>query len=196
MTRFNIVKRLCLAAVLIIQTARQALPQTVIEWRDTETLMTKAKLEGVEHYAIVDTGASAFIVTESLSQKIVVGRTWETVTIRTLTGGRIGREFSNTLIEANGFPSQRGRAITCPDRELYRLSHVYGRDIQFLVGMSLLRAKVLSFNNERAELSESVPQSSGLQREHPVSFLNVRSPEMSLHYSWTERHLVYCGYRM
>ena len=165
----------CIGLGLLIPVYASA--QVEINWSDTETLITKAKLDGVEYEAVVDTGASTFTVTEAMAAKILTGRKSQPVSIGTLTGGRVGREFLNIPMVAVGLHTQVGRVTTCTDLELDRVSQIYGHDIRFLVGMPILKGCVLSFDNYRAVLTETMPTLSGPHTEELLSFLHSEVPK-------------------
>ncbi len=98
--------------------------QLVIEWRDTEALIIKAEIVGVQGNALVDTGATAFVVTEEMAEKILSNRKSNSVTIRTLTGGRVGREFENVDMQIAGLSQRTGPVVTIPDRDLDRIGQI------------------------------------------------------------------------
>jgi len=165
----------CIGLSLLIPVHVSA--QIEINWSDTETLITKATLAGVEYDAVVDTGASTFTVTEAMASKILAGRESQPVPIGTLTGGRVGKEFQNIPMVAVGLPSRVGRVTTCSDPELDRISQIYGHDIRFLIGMPILKGCVLSFDNYRAVLTETMPSLSGPHTEQLLSFLHSEVPK-------------------
>ncbi len=165
----------CIGLGLLIPVCGSA--QVEMNWSDTETLITKARLDGVEYEAVVDTGASTFTVTEAMAAKILAGRKSQPVSIGTLTGGRVGREYQNIPMVAVGLPSRVGRVTTCSDLELDRISQIYGHDIRFLVGMPILKGCVLSFDNYRAVLTETMPSLSGPHIELPLSFFRSEVPQ-------------------
>jgi hypothetical protein len=70
---------------------------------------------------------------------------------------------------------RRGAVTTTPD--MGRLRHIYGRNIRYVVGMPILKGCVLSFDNYRAVLTETMPSLSGPHIELPLSFFRSEVPQ-------------------
>lgn len=127
-----------------------------LDWSDSGTLIATAKLNGVARDAIVDTGASAFAISETAAHEVLAGRKASTTSVQTLTGGRSAKLFDDIPMEVVGLPSCRGEVITCPDLDLHEISQLYGREISFVVGRPILERLVLTFDGSQVILDDSV----------------------------------------
>ena len=160
---------------LMLLSIRAAPGQVTFDWTDTETMSTKATLMGVEHDSVISTGSSSFMVDDEIAIEILGDHKWRSVPVRTNHGSRISREYLDVPFQLGDLSLWRATVATTPD--MWRLRHIYGRDIRFIVGMPELKGCVLSFDNYRAVLSESMPSLSGPHTEQLLSFLRSEVPK-------------------
>ena len=164
-----------IVTALMLLSIRVAPGQVVFDWTDTETLLTRATVMGVEHDSLIDTGSSSFVVDDESAKEILGDHRWRSVPVRTIGGSRITREYLDVPFQLGDLSLRRGAVTTTPD--MGRLRHIYGRNIRYVVGMPILKGCVLSFDNYRAVLTETMPSLSGPHIELPLSFFRSEVPQ-------------------